>query len=104
MFVKVRGAVPATAPLPLAIDSSLCSGQAINSSEPFYKYANLLNDIDLLCIIRASMRFCIIDCKEIVFMIMDDEKVHPGYDIAIWVTTPFFSNMIEERLIIQVVS
>ncbi len=40
-------------------------------------------------------RFCIIDKKEILFMLMDDEKVHPSYDISIWANTEFFSNVLE---------
>ena len=35
-------------------------------------------------------RFCVIDGKEIVFMVLDDKEVHPTYDIGIWVNSPFF--------------
>lgn len=37
-------------------------------------------------------RFCIIDNKELAFMLMDDSKVHPSYDLAVWVNTPFFAS------------
>ncbi|KYK24546.1 hypothetical protein AYK26_03120 [Euryarchaeota archaeon SM23-78] len=37
-------------------------------------------------------RFCIVDNKEIAFMILDDTKVHPSYDVAIWVNTPLFAS------------
>ncbi len=37
-------------------------------------------------------RFCVIDGKEIVFMVLDDKEVHPTYDIGIWVNSPFFGN------------
>ncbi len=43
----------------------------------------------------AKARFVVVDGKEIVFMIMDDEEVHPTYDIGIWINSPFFSNAIE---------
>ncbi|MEK6968476.1 MAG: helix-turn-helix domain-containing protein, partial [Nanoarchaeota archaeon] len=36
-------------------------------------------------------RFCIIDGKELMFMIIDDKEVHPSYDVGIWVNTPFFA-------------
>jgi sugar-specific transcriptional regulator TrmB len=36
-------------------------------------------------------RFCIADRKEVMFMLMDDESVHPTYDIGIWLNTPYFS-------------
>ena len=36
-------------------------------------------------------RFCIVDGKDLMFMVMHDEKVHPTYDIGIWVNTPYFA-------------
>ncbi len=41
-------------------------------------------------------RFCIVDGKQIVFMLMDDEDVHPAYDIGMWVNTPFFATAINK--------
>jgi len=41
-------------------------------------------------------RFCIIDKKEILFMLMDDQMVHPNYDLAIWANTDFFANFLEK--------
>jgi sugar-specific transcriptional regulator TrmB len=43
----------------------------------------------------AKARFCIVDAKELVFMILDDQEVHPTYDVGIWVNTPFFANALE---------
>ncbi len=40
-------------------------------------------------------RFCIVDGKELIFMILDDNEVHPTYDVGIWVNTPFFANALE---------
>ncbi len=40
-------------------------------------------------------RFILVDGKEIVFMILDDNEVHPTYDVGIWVNTPFFSSAIK---------
>jgi len=36
-------------------------------------------------------RFCIVDDKDLVFMVLDDDKVHPSYDLGVWVNTPFFA-------------
>ncbi len=36
-------------------------------------------------------RFCIADKKEVLFMLLDDETVHPTYDIGVWLNTPFFA-------------
>ena len=40
-------------------------------------------------------RFCIVDGKEIIFMVLDDQEVHPTYDVGIWVNTPFFASALE---------
>ncbi len=43
----------------------------------------------------SKARFCIVDGKELVFMVMDDQEVHPTYDIGIWVNTPFFASAMQ---------
>jgi len=40
---------------------------------------------------KIKARFCIVDNKELMFMIMDDNDVHPTYDVGIWVNTPYFA-------------
>jgi len=44
----------------------------------------------------TKARFCIVDAKELVFMVLDDKEVHPTYDIGIWINTPFFASALEE--------
>lgn len=44
---------------------------------------------------NSKARFVIVDGKEITFMVMNDEEVHPTYDVGIWVNTPFFCNAVE---------
>jgi sugar-specific transcriptional regulator TrmB len=41
-------------------------------------------------------RFCIVDGRELVFMVMNDQDVHPTYDVGIWVNTPFFANALRQ--------
>ena len=41
-------------------------------------------------------RFTIIDSEEIMFMLLDDEKVHPNYDIGVWINTEFFAKALEQ--------
>jgi len=41
-------------------------------------------------------RFCIVDGKEIMFMMMDDDKVHESYDIGVWVDTNYFASALEQ--------
>jgi len=40
----------------------------------------------------SKARFCVVDGKELVFMVLDDKEVHPTYDVGIWVNSPFFGN------------
>jgi len=53
---------------------------------------DLLKVADIKSIDKIAARFCIVDGKELMFMIMDDADVHPTYDVGIWITTPFFAN------------
>ncbi len=43
----------------------------------------------------SKARFCVVDGKELVFMVMDDNEVHPTYDVGVWVNTPFFAQALE---------
>jgi len=44
---------------------------------------------------KVKSRFAIVDNKEIVFMLLDDNLIHPSYDVGIWLNTEFFSKSIE---------
>lgn len=44
---------------------------------------------------KVNSRFAIVDGKELMFMVMHDDNVHPSYDIGIWVNTPYFANALE---------
>jgi len=44
---------------------------------------------------NINARFCVIDGKELLFMILDDEEVHPTYDVGVWVSTPFFATALD---------
>jgi len=36
-------------------------------------------------------RFCVIDGKQVTFMVLDDASVHPNYDFGVWVNTDHFA-------------
>lgn len=44
---------------------------------------------------KMAARFCIVDSKNLMFMLMNDDDVHPTYDIGVWVNTPFFAGALE---------
>jgi len=45
---------------------------------------------------RINARFVIIDSNQLIFMLLDDEKFHPNYDIGIWINTEFFALALEQ--------
>ncbi|MBT4136211.1 hypothetical protein HOD75_01940 [archaeon] len=45
---------------------------------------------------KMRARFAIVDGEQLLFMVLDDEKVHPNYDVAIWLSTDFFASAMEQ--------
>jgi sugar-specific transcriptional regulator TrmB len=41
-------------------------------------------------------RFCIVDKIHVVFMLTDDEEVHPSYDMGFWVKSPYFAGTLNK--------
>ena len=44
---------------------------------------------------ELNARFTIVDGKDLMFMVMDDENVHPTYDVGVWVKTPYFGEALQ---------
>jgi sugar-specific transcriptional regulator TrmB len=40
-------------------------------------------------------RFMIVDSEQLMFMLLNDNEVHPSYDIGIWLNTEFFAQALE---------
>ncbi len=61
---------------------------------------NLIDDLKKYSTVKimpqVNSRFCIVDGKELIFMMMNDEKVHENYDIGIWVDTIYFASALEQ--------
>jgi sugar-specific transcriptional regulator TrmB len=45
---------------------------------------------------KIKARFVIIDSNQLMFMLLDDEKFHPSYDIGVWINTEFFAQALEQ--------
>jgi len=75
-------------------------GVKIRIAAPLTKETtNAVKDISGVAEIRHTdnkARFIIVDGKEVVFMIMDDNTVHPTYDVGIWINSPFFASALED--------
>jgi len=74
--VKIRVAVPVTKENESAIRDIM-------------KFAEVRNNKDI------NARFIVIDGKDLMFMVLDDEEVHPTYDVGVWVKTPFFATAVD---------
>lgn len=44
---------------------------------------------------KPDSRFAIVDGKELMFMVLNDDEVHPSYDVGIWVNTPYFASALQ---------
>ncbi|MDP3917262.1 MAG: helix-turn-helix domain-containing protein [Nanoarchaeota archaeon] len=45
---------------------------------------------------HVNARFCIVDEKDLMFMVLNDEDVHPTYDVGVWVQTPYFASAMQK--------
>ena len=44
----------------------------------------------------TKARFVVVDGKELLFMLADDQDVHEAYDMGIWVKTPYFAQALNQ--------
>jgi len=44
---------------------------------------------------KVNSRFVTVDGKDLVFMTLDDNDVHPSYDLGVWVKTPYFTSAMD---------
>ena len=75
-------------------------GVKIRIAAPLTKdHANLLKDVAKYAEVKHAesldARFCVVDNKEVMFMVLNDDNVHPSYDVGIWVNSPFFASALE---------
>ena len=45
---------------------------------------------------KIKARFVVIDSNQLMFMLLDDEKFHPNYDIGVCINTEFFAQALEQ--------
>ncbi len=41
-------------------------------------------------------RFTIVDSRGLLFWLLNDENIHPDYDVSVWLNAPFFAQALEE--------
>lgn len=81
-------------------------GVKVRIAAPLPKNDKLIKELrevaDVYNVNKIKSRFCIIDGKEVLFMLMNDEDVHSSYDAGVWVTTPYFAEALEHMFVSQV--
>lgn len=58
------------------------------------KEINRFAEVRNVRVVKA--RFVVVDGKELMFMVLNDEEVHPTYDVGVWVNTEFFAGALEQ--------
>jgi len=99
IMTTAQGLVRKVAALKSTFEKLKKRGIKIRIAAPITKENSAaVKDLSGIAEVRNSIgkaRFCIVDGKELIFMVMDDKDVHPTYDIGIWVNTPFFASAVE---------
>jgi len=83
-----------------ALEAAKKRGVDIKIAAPITKDAQeVLKDLKGIADVRhiddVKARFCVVDGKNLLFTVLDDNEVHPTYDVGIWVNTPFFATALE---------
>jgi len=68
--------------------------KAVKEVPKFSKLAELKN-------LEMQGRFVIVDNKDVTFMLLDDSKAQPAYDVAVWINSPYFAEMLQSNFDLQ---
>jgi len=83
-----------------ALEQAKKRGVDIRIAAPLTKEAleaakELKGIADVRHVDKVKARFCVVDGKNLVFTVLDDNEVHPTYDCGVWVNTPFFASAMD---------
>jgi sugar-specific transcriptional regulator TrmB len=83
-----------------AIEKAKKKGVSIRIAAPItpknYKIAKELSKYAEIRSGKTKARFILSDSKEAMFMVLDDEEVHPNYDVGVWINSPFFAGAMHD--------
>ena len=66
-----------------------------SESDDVKELAKSLKNVSVKFSKDFNSRFALVDGKELLFMVMDDTKVHESYDMGVWVKSPYFVKSLE---------
>ncbi len=69
----------------------------VNKNSKVYPFFKSISDVRHSGAFEG--RWCIIDGKEITFMLLNDDHIHSSYDIGVWIKTPFFASAVEKTFL-----
>ncbi len=83
-----------------SLEKARKKGVAVRIAAPVNKRnIKTARDINKVAEIRnahINARFVIIDSSELLFMVLNDEEVHPSYDVGVWINTKYFASALEQ--------
>ena len=76
-------------------------GVTIRIAAPITKNnIKVAKDLSKVAEVRSALglkgRFAVIDSEQLMFMLLDDTTIHPNYDVAVWISTEFFAQALEQ--------
>jgi len=78
-----------------ALKQASKNGVSVKISTPSGKPVGGLEEIAQVFSAKGLSRFAVVDGKEALLMISDDTDVHPSYDSAIWIKSPYIGRSLE---------
>jgi HTH-type transcriptional regulator, sugar sensing transcriptional regulator len=96
IITSTQGLVRKSTALFKSLKKAKDRGVSIKIAAPITKeaqaYMEKLKEIaEVKDVKNVNARFCVIDGKEVTFLLTNDTEVHPSYDVAVWVNTPYFA-------------
>jgi len=67
----------------------------VPKSEEIKEFSKELKNVSIKYSDDFNSRFVMVDGKDMLFMIMEDTKIHESYDTGIWVKSPYFVKSME---------
>ena len=95
-----KGAIRKIEALKPELEKLSKKGVSIRIAAPLSKEnLNAIQEVAKIAEVRhnenVNARFVLVDGKELMFMALNDDEVHPSYDLGVWVNTPYFTSAME---------